>query len=52
MLEIHINLLTDHDGTIAAGNIRAYQYDVFDTADLTEVIDAPLPEQPGCQVAR
>ncbi|CZR70177.1 uncharacterized protein PAC_20078 [Phialocephala subalpina] len=42
----------NHDGTIAAGNIRAYQSGVFDIADLTDATDAPLPEQAGCQVAR
>ncbi|KAH6723133.1 hypothetical protein BKA61DRAFT_663870 [Leptodontidium sp. MPI-SDFR-AT-0119] len=42
----------NHGGTIAAGNIRAYQAGTFDTNSLTANIDAPLPEQAGCQVAR
>lgn len=51
-LETHTNSSIDHDGTIAAGNIRVYQFGVFDIADLTDAIDTPLPGQPGCQVAR
>lgn len=46
------NRLKDHDGTISAGNIRAYQAGTFDTSSLTAAVDTPLPEVPGCQVAR
>lgn len=51
-LNIWTNAQTDHEGTIAAGNIRAYQSDTFDLNSLAEGIDIPLPEQAGCQVAR
>lgn len=45
------DLYIDHHGTIAAGNIRAYQSGTYDIGSLSDPIDAPLPEQPGCQVS-
>lgn len=41
----------NHEGTIAAGNIRAYQSSTFDIPSLEDSIAAPLPERAGCQVA-
>jgi len=41
----------NHDGTIAAGNIRAYQSGTFDMNDLKDPVAAPLPEPAACQVA-
>jgi hypothetical protein len=41
----------NHHGTIAAGRIRAYQYDLFDLRSLQGGVDTPLPEPAGCQVS-
>lgn len=41
----------NHQGTIAAGNVRAYQSGFFDLSNLKDPVAAPLPEPAACQVA-
>jgi hypothetical protein len=41
----------NHHGTIAAGNMRAYQAGVYDVNSLGVPIDAPLGLQSNCEVA-
>lgn len=41
----------NHHGTIAGGNVRAYQSGEFDLGDLKDPVDAPLPDPAACQVA-